>query len=148
MLPRMRIKTFFLLSFVGCYIKTGKLTQEDQDHMKNKCLAPHYLPLFEVTEFYCLAVQFTECKAAENQAQLLLKECEIKVWKVQQNQRQVSTSYYWVFSCLSGGGTFLFLVCSTKVIWQTNSCCHREENPSPHHLLDLLPSFCPCFLLT
>lgn len=92
------------------------MTQEDQDHVKNKCLVPHYLPLLEVTEFYSLAVQFTECKAAENQAQLLLKECEIKVWKVQQNQRQVITSYYWVFSCLSGGGTFLFLVCSTKMI--------------------------------
>lgn len=59
------------------------MTQEDhRDHVKTKCLA-HRLLLFEVAAFHILATWFTECKAVENQAQLPLKECEIKVWKVQ-----------------------------------------------------------------
>lgn len=69
---------------LGHYIQTGKMTQEHhRDQVKNKCLVPHCLLLFEVTAFYILAAQFAESKALENQAQLLLKECEIKVWKVQ-----------------------------------------------------------------
>lgn len=106
MLPRMKMKTLFLLSFVGHYVQTGKMTQDHTDYVKNKCLAPYYLLPFEVTAFRAVLRGSQSAKQLIIELSSWYKNVKSQSGKSNKTKDLLMPPTRLVFSCYSGGGAF------------------------------------------